>query len=34
MSNLANTGYQEIGGVAMPGRSFVGGVELVLVKRR
>jgi iron complex outermembrane receptor protein len=34
MSNLANTGYQEIGGVAMPGRSFVGGVELVLVKPR
>jgi iron complex outermembrane receptor protein len=30
MSNLANTGYQEIVNVPMPGRSFVGGVEFVL----
>jgi iron complex outermembrane receptor protein len=30
MSNLANTSYQEIMNVPMPGRSFVGGVEFVL----
>jgi iron complex outermembrane receptor protein len=30
MSNLANTGYQEISGVAMPGRSFTGGFEILL----
>jgi iron complex outermembrane receptor protein len=30
MKNLANTGYQEIAGVRMPGRSLIGGVELVL----
>jgi iron complex outermembrane receptor protein len=28
--NLSNTGYQEIGGVAMPGRSISGGVSLWL----
>jgi hypothetical protein len=33
-ANVANTGYQEIQGVQMPGRSFVGGVEFVLVRRR
>jgi iron complex outermembrane receptor protein len=26
--NLANTGYQEIAGVAMPGRSITGGFAL------
>jgi iron complex outermembrane receptor protein len=30
MTNLANTGYQEIAGVPMPGRGFVGGVVLML----
>ncbi len=34
MSNLANTGYQEIAHVQMPGRSFVGGVEFVLTRKR
>jgi vitamin B12 transporter len=34
MSNLANTGYQEIMGVQMPGRSFVGGVEFVWTRAR
>jgi len=29
MMNLSNTGYQEIEGVAMPGRSFTGGVQFV-----
>jgi outer membrane cobalamin receptor len=29
LSNLSNTGYEEIPGVAMPGRSIVGGFELV-----
>jgi iron complex outermembrane receptor protein len=33
LSNLTNTSYQEIQGVAMPGRSVVGGVELVLRKQ-
>jgi vitamin B12 transporter len=33
-ANVANTGYQEIEGVQMPGRSFVGGVEFVLLRRR
>ena len=30
MTNLSNTGYEEILGVRMPGRSFVGGIEIVL----
>lgn len=30
LGNLSNTGYQEIEGVAMPGRSIVGGVTLWL----
>jgi len=30
LGNLSNTGYQEIEGVAMPGRSIVGGVSLWL----
>ncbi len=34
MSNLANTGYQEIVSVQMPGRSFVGGVEFVWARKR
>jgi iron complex outermembrane receptor protein len=32
-SNLANTSYQEILGVPMPGRTLIGGVELVFRKR-
>lgn len=28
-SNLSNTGYEEIPGVAMPGRSVIGGAEIV-----
>jgi hypothetical protein len=28
--NISNTGYQEIAGVAMPGRSLVGGVSIWL----
>jgi vitamin B12 transporter len=32
MTNLSNTGYEEILGVRMPGRSFVGGIEFVLSK--
>ncbi len=34
MANLSNTGYEEITGVRMPGRSFTGGIELVLAKRK
>jgi len=34
IANLSNTGYQEIYGVPMPGRSFTGGIELSLVKSR
>jgi iron complex outermembrane receptor protein len=30
LDNLANTGYQEIAGVAMPGRSFCGGIFIWL----
>jgi iron complex outermembrane receptor protein len=33
MTNLSNTGYQEILGVQMPGRAFVGGFEVVLGRR-
>jgi outer membrane cobalamin receptor len=33
-SNLSNTGYQEIAGVPMPGRMVIGGMELVLVKKK
>jgi hypothetical protein len=33
VSNATNTSYQSIPGVAMPGRTIVGGVELVLRKR-
>ena len=31
-SNLSNTGYEEISGVAMPGRSVTGGLELILAR--
>jgi vitamin B12 transporter len=34
MTNLSNTGYEEIVGVRMPGRSFVGGVEFALSRNR
>jgi iron complex outermembrane receptor protein len=34
MTNLSNTGYQEIVGVQMPGRAFVGGVQIVLRRKR
>lgn len=33
IANLSNTGYQEIEGVPMPGRSFVGGFQLVFARR-
>jgi iron complex outermembrane receptor protein len=33
ISNLSNTGYEEITGVRMQGRSLVGGFELVFVRR-
>ncbi|HEY4051360.1 MAG TPA: TonB-dependent receptor [Acidobacteriaceae bacterium] len=33
MTNLSNTGYEEITGVRMQGRSLIGGVELELVRR-
>lgn len=32
LGNLSNTGYQEINGVAMPGRSITGGISLWLAK--
>ena len=34
MTNLSNTGYEEIVGVRMPGRSFVGGIEFALSRSR
>lgn len=33
MANLSNTGYQEIAGVPMQGRSFQGGVEVQIARR-
>ncbi len=33
-SNLTSTRYQEIPGVGMPGRSIVGGIEIVIAARR
>jgi outer membrane cobalamin receptor len=33
LSNLSNTGYEEIPGVTMPGRSILGGVQFVLLTR-
>ncbi|MHB1021434.1 MAG: TonB-dependent receptor plug domain-containing protein [Acidobacteriaceae bacterium] len=32
ITNFSNTGYQEIAGVPMPGRSFVGGFQILLAK--
>jgi hypothetical protein len=32
MTNLSNTGYEEIIDVRMPGRGFIAGIELVLSK--
>jgi hypothetical protein len=32
-SNLSNTGYEEVPGVTMPGRSILGGVQFVLLTR-
>jgi outer membrane receptor protein involved in Fe transport len=34
MTNLSNTGYDEILNVRMPGRSFVGGVEIAITRNR
>jgi iron complex outermembrane receptor protein len=34
MTNLSNTGYEEIVGVRMPGKSFVGGVEFSLMSSK
>lgn len=34
MTNLSNTGYAEIVDVRMPGRSFVGGVEIALARKQ
>jgi outer membrane cobalamin receptor len=34
LSNVSNTGYQEIPGVAMPGRSIIGGVEVLILGKK
>ncbi len=34
MTNLSNTGYDEIPGVPMPGRAIIGGVKIVVFGRR
>lgn len=34
MANLSNTGYEEIAGVRMPGRSFTGGLEIRIGRHR
>lgn len=34
MTNLSNTGYDEIPGVPMPGRAFIGGVKIWLITPR
>ena len=34
MTNLSNTGYDEILNVRMPGRSFVGGIEFAIAHKR
>ena len=34
MTNLSNTGYDEILNVRMPGRGFVGGVEIEIARKR
>jgi iron complex outermembrane receptor protein len=33
LSNLTNTSYEEVQSVVMPGRTLIGGVELVLRKK-
>jgi iron complex outermembrane receptor protein len=33
LANLGNTAYQEIAGVAMPGRSILGGIEVLLSRK-
>ncbi len=33
-TNLSNTGYEEIAGVPMPGRMVIGGMELMLAKKK
>ena len=33
LSNLANMSYEEVQGIVMPGRSIIGGLELVLRKK-
>jgi outer membrane receptor protein involved in Fe transport len=33
-SNLSNTGYEEIAGVPMPGRMVIGGMELMLARKK
>ncbi len=32
VSNLTNTAYQDLPGIVMPGRSFIGGLELVITR--
>lgn len=34
MTNLTNTGYEEILGVRMPGRGFIGGIEFTLPRKK
>ncbi len=34
LTNLSDTSYQEIEGVAMPGRAIIGGLELVLLSKK
>ena len=34
LSNLTNTSYEEISRVAMPGRSIIGGVEVLVFRSR
>ncbi|MDR5726487.1 MAG: TonB-dependent receptor, partial [Terriglobia bacterium] len=34
LANLSNTGYQEIQGVAMPGRSIMVGISLLVRRKR
>jgi vitamin B12 transporter len=34
MTNLTNTGYEEIIGVRMPGRGFIGGIEFMLPQKK
>jgi iron complex outermembrane receptor protein len=34
MTNLTNTGYEEIVDVRMPGRGFIGGVEFYLSRKK